>query len=449
MATRTRESKAGKGGAPSAVHVRMYNVGFGDCLLLTFDYAAGPRHMLIDFGTSAAPQGLGKDYMTQVAKDIEKQCHGKLDILVVTHRHLDHISGFSTDGAATGKIIANLKPACVIQPWTEDPRAQTDAKRATARSYTGGKPDQQSLTAHYLGALEDMHIVADTALRLAGSGTLAVGTASQMSFLGETNLKNLSAVKNLMEMGRRGKALYVNAEMELNDLLPGVGMRVLGPPTLEQSDAIRKERSKDPNEFWTFRSFWGFQAAAATHMAAGKPTLLFPDTPRVPDSRQPPDDRWFIHQARRIRGDQLLELVRDLDSAMNNTSVILLMEVNGRTLLFPGDAQIENWAFALNHKPWQAPLSAADLYKVGHHGSLNATPKSLWGLFAKKGDEKKKGRLKTICSTKFGKHGSVKAGTEVPRSVLVKELRKDSAFLSTEEYPKKELLVQEVTILTN
>ena len=38
----------------ATVRVRMYQVGFGDCFLLSFEYAgqAEPaRHVLIDFGT--------------------------------------------------------------------------------------------------------------------------------------------------------------------------------------------------------------------------------------------------------------------------------------------------------------------------------------------------------------------------------------------------------------
>ena len=76
----------------------------------------------------------------------------------------------------------------------------------------------------------------------------------------------------------------------------------------------------------------------------------------------------------------MLQIVRMLDKAMNNTSVILLFRVGKESQLFPGDAQLENWQYALSREPDRKLLSGVNVYKVGHHGSLNATPKSLWSL---------------------------------------------------------------------
>jgi hypothetical protein len=39
---------------PSKLTLRVYNVGFGDCFLLTFHYPARDRHLLIDFGSTGA-----------------------------------------------------------------------------------------------------------------------------------------------------------------------------------------------------------------------------------------------------------------------------------------------------------------------------------------------------------------------------------------------------------
>src|SRR3954454_7639214 len=126
-AKKSQARRAASGLAPSSVTIRMYNVGFGDCFLLTFHYPKEKRHMLVDFGTTSAPAGQPKDYMKRIAADIKAQCGSKLHIVVATHRHRDHISGFATDGEGTGAIIAGLKPDYVIQPWTEDPNAKPDA----------------------------------------------------------------------------------------------------------------------------------------------------------------------------------------------------------------------------------------------------------------------------------------------------------------------------------
>jgi glyoxylase-like metal-dependent hydrolase (beta-lactamase superfamily II) len=101
---------------PSSLTIRVYNVGFGDCFLLTFQYPGESRHVLIDFGSTAAPKRAPADYMTHIAEDIKNTCQGKLHVLVATHRHRDHINGFVTTGAAPGKIIRDLKPDYVIQP---------------------------------------------------------------------------------------------------------------------------------------------------------------------------------------------------------------------------------------------------------------------------------------------------------------------------------------------
>jgi hypothetical protein len=146
-------------------------------------------------------------------------------------------------------------------------------------------------------------------------------------------------------------------------------------------------------------------------------------------------------RVRAIQGAQRLSLVRVLDDAMNNTSLILLFEVNGKKLLFPGDAQIENWNYALKDAPEaranQKLLAGTDFYKVGHHGSLNATPQSLWQLFEKRSKKKSNSRLKSAVSTMAGKHGSRSSNTEVPRRTLVEALEAETEFVSTQSLKKK------------
>src|SRR6185503_13473121 len=112
---------------PTSVTIRSYQVGFGDCFLVSFNYGedgqADRRHVLIDFGSTSLPKKGGFS-LNSVAKDIKQKAGGKLTAVVATHRHRDHISGF---GGETGKLIAELKPDVVVQPWTEDPKAQPGA----------------------------------------------------------------------------------------------------------------------------------------------------------------------------------------------------------------------------------------------------------------------------------------------------------------------------------
>jgi hypothetical protein len=163
--------------------------------------------------------------------------------------------------------------------------------------------------------------------------------------------------------------------------------------------------------------------------------------PRYVESRgysQRINARWLIHHARTVRGEQLLEIVRSLDQEMNNTSVILLFQVGKKKLLFPGDAQIENWQYALAQQRYQSLLASVNLYKVGHHGSLNATPKSLWKLFKTKSEEKTADRLLSLMSTMEGKHGTVSSQTEVPRVKLVRELARESDLFTTQQLKGKD-----------
>jgi hypothetical protein len=93
-----------------------------------------------------------------------------------------------------------------------------------------------------------------------------------------------------------------------------------------------------------------------------------------------------------------------------------------------------------------AQLKHVDFYKVGHHGSLNATPKALWNLFVRRGDRTKRRRLTTLVSTRSNsKHGHRATNTEVPRESLIAELRRKSTLRSTQELEASGKLVLTLT----
>jgi hypothetical protein len=63
-----------------------------------------------------------------------------------------------------------------------------------------------------------------------------------------------------------------------------------------------------------------------------------------------------------------------VEGAVNGTSLMLMFEVENAYLLFPGDAQWGTWNAAMNNPVWRPLLEKTTFYKIGHHGSHNATP---------------------------------------------------------------------------
>jgi ribonuclease BN (tRNA processing enzyme) len=422
---------------PTGVRIRSYNVGFGDCFLLTFGYASGkPRNVLIDFGSTKQSATGPSGGMKEIAAKIGEDCGGKLEMLVATHRHADHISGFGGD---TGKAIAELKPEVVVQPWTEEPGLDPEASGPAG----GGKGALKARAA--AARLSAMQAMAAAALeqvpRLQRAPGVSKTVAEQVSFLGETNLANLDAVRNLASMGKKHVYAHFGTKLALGQILPGVRVDVLGPPTLEQSSAISQQAATDEEEFWHL---------AGRHLAAveGGDGELFPGAPKA--RRMPQEARWVIPRIDRMRGEELLAILRSLDGVLNNTSVILLFEVGDSRLVFPGDAQLENWHYALREcdeaEAIRERLASACFYKVGHHGSLNATPKSLWNGFERRDAKPERGRLATMVSTAAGKHGSTARGTEVPRKLLIDELAKMSDLSNTQSLKSRSVFWNDVEI---
>ena len=429
---------------PETATLRSYHVGFGDCFLLTFGYGGGEKkHVLIDFGTTQNPENK-PDILQEAAANILEVTDRKLTAVVATHRHKDHIEGFRTSNAGDGPgdLIRQCEPDLVIQPWTEDPDLETDAT---------APPDHKQFRL----AMRDLEDVSRAIYRDA-KHFAEPGFADQLSFLGENNLPNVKAVRNLQTMGKKAEYVYANYPTALSGLLPGVQVSVLGPPTLEQSKAIRKQRAHDEEQFWHLWQTRAFVARLGFSTGGAQPTVpdqgmqpVFPYASRYLPNENPPEARWFRRKAQEMYGGELLELVRILDKVLNNTSVILLFEFAGKRLLFPGDAQIENWSYALDQEDVCAKLKDTDLYKVGHHGSLNATPKDLWELFAHKRHDGQDsgGVLKTVVSTLAGKHGHPEDGTEVPRTKLVADLTKFSDYYTTQAMESSEDIFHDIQIL--
>ncbi len=410
---------------PSKVTIRMFNVGFGDCFLLTFHYDAPltDQHILIDFGSVG-----GKADLKGIAREIRKACGGKLYAVVATHRHKDHISGFSDAGGedSPGAIIRSCNPELVLQPWTENPDAGADATSAALLARKRKAGDKQLFFASLNAMNAFAQAIVDQGPRWRGVG----GRISTLERVASNNVSNPHAVQNLRTMGKRSPRFLQYGSpsgLENAKLLPGVKVTVLGPPTLQEQNI--KKYAKKSDEYWISSKYWGLQQRASGLSGSFD---LFPHEPRYGKGARPFHTRWFTDHADTALRSNALAIVTMLDSFLNNTSLILLFEVKGKKLLFPGDAQLENWSWALGQPGIRDLLKDVDVYKVGHHGSRNATPKDLWKMFGKRKGTPAKDGLTTLMSTSAGVYGRTEEG-KVPSVNLVKALKNESDLKNTQD----------------
>ena len=98
--------------------VRMYRQGLGDCFLITFRGDGGEAvHVLIDCGVWDGDAATVAQ-MKRVVDDIRAATDNHLNLLVCTHEHWDHNSGFNQER----KTFEKMKIDNVWLAWTENPK---------------------------------------------------------------------------------------------------------------------------------------------------------------------------------------------------------------------------------------------------------------------------------------------------------------------------------------
>jgi glyoxylase-like metal-dependent hydrolase (beta-lactamase superfamily II) len=379
----------------SGVKVRMYRQGLGDCFLLAFATAAGggerPFYMLIDCGVLLGTQD-ATDKMRRVAESLRDSTGGRIDVLVATHQHWDHLSGFDQ----AREVFDQIEFGEVWVGWTEDP-ADEMATRLRARR-----------RAH-------LRALGGTArsLRAAGDEGRAGMIEAVLGFFGELGVDGQpSRIERALDyvLGR-GKPPRYRVPGELVGL-PGPTARVyvLGPPR-DEALLLRSNPSQRASEVYEKRLTLNQEAAFFAAVLAAEPpqspqekelrNLSFPfEEVYRGDLEQAKEDPFFAEHYygagkeaeadwRQIEEDWLGAadiLALQLDSDTNNTSLALAIELSpgGKVLLFPGDAQVGNW-LSWHGLQWAKEgdsagfvdaadlLSRTALYKVGHHASHNAT----------------------------------------------------------------------------
>jgi len=389
-----------------AIRIRMYRQGLGDCFLITLPSRDGPFYMVIDCGVVLGTDAAGIQKLRDAVDDISTVTGGKIDLLVLTHKHWDHVSGFTQ--ARDG--IARWMVAQVWTSWFENPKDSL-AKRL----HDEGKRTEDALRL----AADWLHAAGAT-----NQGNLVTGLLDFLGAAAGSTDTALTFAKGLagdnLRFRQPGEPPIVLPE------IPGFRFYVLGPPKDEvllrksdpskgqayglddgsaasnamflnavhrapgsmAADAFADDTTLDNPfeirfqiplaraqrlEFFDRHYFGNVQDASLTDLKTSKPVL---------------DQSWRRIDATWLDTSQTLALA--LDAITNNTSLVLAIEnvATGEVLLLPGDAQAGNWL------SWQAlqwteknadgsktVTTGSDLlartifYKAGHHGSHNATLK--------------------------------------------------------------------------
>lgn len=103
----TKAQRAVRSRKSSCLRVRMYRVGFGDFFLVTVPTSNGDQYILIDCGVFKGTSGTGDiGSIVEAVEDMYKTTKGHLALVIMTHRHADHIAGF-----AKAKRFWNSLPA--------------------------------------------------------------------------------------------------------------------------------------------------------------------------------------------------------------------------------------------------------------------------------------------------------------------------------------------------
>jgi beta-lactamase superfamily II metal-dependent hydrolase len=324
------------------IRIRMYRVGFGDCFLLsipsTNDSSDRQFHILVDCGVhSQGDIGTIEEVVSNIAEVTDK----KLAVIIATHAHQDHISGFGR----FGDIFTDFQVGEIWLPWTWD---ETNKEALKIQKRHIALTEQLSQHFEALGA-----------------------RANPNSLNVIMNLKGNAHAIELLKSGfgnDKANVRYLRAGdvLEPEEIhIPGLFTRILGPPESEEFLAQMKPPS----------------GQSYLRIVRGKVDVV--------SSIQPFAQKWRINrelnpthldvkEEKDLQKDisfPIDELAFALDQARNNESVVTFFKFRNKCLLFAGDAQYGNWRWWLENEQSADILSKINFFKIAHHGSHNATPK--------------------------------------------------------------------------
>jgi hypothetical protein len=274
MAKTARKSTAASSppAGEDGIRVRMYRQGLGDCFLVRLPRAEGrPFWLMIDCGVIVGTKDAEPKMRAVVADIIETTekapgSGGFVDVLVVTHEHWDHVSGFdqAKELFCPGdqkQQAGKLSIGEVWFAWTEDPGNELARQLAKERKDTieGLKAVGLALGSAVAAAApqqsEPMQRTADGIAAILGffglEGPDLFGAAAGGSKTGSAMALARSLSQKPVRYWQPGETPWSSAD------LPGLRIYPLGPP--ENASAIRRTDDRDE----TYHAFTAGPAADA------------------------------------------------------------------------------------------------------------------------------------------------------------------------------------------
>jgi hypothetical protein len=298
------------------------------------------------------------EVVAQIVEDVtDADGVARIDLVVGTHRHRDHVSGFAQPHWSAVEVGE------VWMPWTEDPK---DPIATRIR-------ERQSAVARAL-ALAVEQLAADAPERALAENALANARAMDTLHRGFAG----SPVRRFLPRGRAVVSDPGGAPLAGGKVVASV----LGPP---RDEAII--RDMDPPQGAGYLRIAGGGAAEQEAAPFGAswtvdPRVLAEDE-RLQRLLLTGKRREAIEQAADVN---LFGIAVALEKAINGTSLVLAFRLGHACLLFAGDAQWGTWRRMLDSRDATALLERTSFVKVGHHGSHNATPRRFVELLAGRAD---------------------------------------------------------------
>lgn len=393
----------------TSAEVRMYRMGTGDFFILKFYSEETVKFkMMIDCGCWIREEAGMQVYI----EDMKTWTEGSVDLLVITHEHYDHVSGFE---AWPELFTNNFSVKQIWMAWTEDDSNPLVAD--WAKKY-GEKKKALAAAVYKINELKDDYDFQSSYDIDANKNALAEareGFAKKLSELVSLQYQaiskeykgNLAGMKVVKEQIANGNVRFLEPGEVIQEIegLTGVRIYILGPPRVWES--IKKENGGEGESYKHNKELFKSDAfaAAVSNVDSGEDLAPFdqkylvpmsnPDWTRYSRMYNDEDSEW-----RNIEFDWLMSagnLALRVNSMTNNLSVVMAFEVihSNKVMLFPGDAEYGSWASWHDIK-WDLDLSRLDstkgkpaktlaedllnrtvFYKVAHHLSHNGTAKRL------------------------------------------------------------------------